>query len=66
MTQTDKDGANSVQNVTRTSELINSLKGFPESWKKLFTETLEVPVRRIEEKTIQPGKFESTFSFKIH
>ncbi|XP_050954182.1 uncharacterized protein LOC127155763 [Labeo rohita] len=55
VTQTDKDGANSVQNVTRTSELINSLKGFPESWKKLFTETLEVPVHRIEEKTIQPG-----------
>ncbi|XP_058625112.1 uncharacterized protein LOC131536295 isoform X3 [Onychostoma macrolepis] len=53
VTQTDRDGANSVQNVTR-SELINSLKGFPESWKRLFSKTLKIPVCGIEEKTIQP------------
>lgn len=61
MTQTDRDGANSEQNVTRRTESINSLKGFPESWKRLFSKTLETPVCGIEEEIIQPGEFESTF-----
>ncbi|XP_016124972.1 uncharacterized protein [Sinocyclocheilus grahami] len=55
VTQTERDGANAVQNVTGRSELINSLKGFPESWKRLFSKTLEIPVCGIKEKTIQPG-----------
>lgn len=61
MTQTDRDDANSVENVTRNNESINSLKGFPESWKRLFSKSLEIPVCGIEKKSIQPGEFESTF-----
>ncbi|XP_059408404.1 uncharacterized protein LOC132142497 isoform X2 [Carassius carassius] len=54
VTQTDRDDANTVENVTRNSESINSLKGFPESWKRLFSKTLEIPVCGIEKKSIQP------------
>ncbi|KAL1277770.1 hypothetical protein QQF64_024443, partial [Cirrhinus molitorella] len=55
VTQADRDGTNSVQNVMRRSELINSLKGFPESWKRLFSKTLEIPVCGIQEEAVQPN-----------
>ncbi|XP_026063489.1 uncharacterized protein LOC113046755 isoform X1 [Carassius auratus] len=60
VTQTDRDDANSVENVTRNNESINSLKGFPESWKRLFSKTLEIPVCGIEEKSIQPAHTDSS------
>ncbi|XP_048054833.1 uncharacterized protein si:dkey-68o6.5 [Megalobrama amblycephala] len=55
VTQTDKGSANSkaVQNMMRRSELMNALKGFPESWKRLFSKTVSIPVCGIEEKTLQ-------------
>lgn len=42
---------------------MNALKGFPESWKRLFSKTVSIPVCGIEEntlqrETIQPGEFE--------
>ncbi|ROL42893.1 Nuclear body protein SP140 [Anabarilius grahami] len=55
VTQTDKGSANSkaVQNMMRRSELMNALKGFPESWKRLFSKTVSIPVCGIEENTLQ-------------
>ncbi|CAM4397267.1 unnamed protein product [Leuciscus chuanchicus] len=52
-TQKDKRRANSVQNLTRRNELINALKGFPESWKRLFAKTVSIPVCGIEKNTLQ-------------
>nr|XP_021329315.1 uncharacterized protein si:dkey-68o6.6 isoform X2 [Danio rerio] len=48
MMQTYGDSASTVQNETMTSELLNSLKDFPESWKSLFSKTLKVHVCRNE------------------
>lgn len=41
---------------------MNALKGFPESWKRLFAKSVSIPVCGIEEntlqrETIQPGEF---------
>ncbi|XP_051742413.1 uncharacterized protein si:dkey-68o6.5 [Ctenopharyngodon idella] len=60
VTQTNKGSANSVQNMMRRNELMNALKGFPESWKRLFAKSISIPVCGIEEntlqrETIQPG-----------
>jgi len=62
VTQKDKRHANSVQNLTRKNELINALKGFPESWKRLFAKTVSIPVCGIEKDTLQretirPGEY---------
>nr|XP_021327101.1 uncharacterized protein si:dkey-68o6.6 isoform X1 [Danio rerio] len=48
MMQTYGDSASTVQNETMTSELLNSLKDIPESWKSLFSKTLKVHVCRNE------------------
>ncbi|XP_067220557.1 uncharacterized protein si:dkey-68o6.5 [Chanodichthys erythropterus] len=55
VTQTEKGSANSkaVQHTMRRSELMNALKGFPESWKRLFSKTVSIPVCGIEENTLQ-------------
>ncbi|KAK7167331.1 hypothetical protein R3I94_001656 [Phoxinus phoxinus] len=53
VTQKDKSRANSLQNMTRRNELINALKGFPESWKRLFAKTVSIPVCGIEKNTLQ-------------
>ncbi|XP_067316131.1 uncharacterized protein [Pseudorasbora parva] len=51
--QTDKNSANSEQNIMRRRELMNALKGFPESWKRLFDKTVSIPVHGIEKNTLQ-------------
>lgn len=56
VTQTDKGSANSekiLKQNMRRSELMNALKGFPESWKRLFAKTVSIPVRGIEKNTLQ-------------
>ncbi|XP_056122632.1 uncharacterized protein si:dkey-68o6.5 isoform X2 [Rhinichthys klamathensis goyatoka] len=53
VTQKDKSRAKSVQNMTRKNELINALKGFPESWKRLFAKTVSIPVCGIKKNTLQ-------------
>ncbi|XP_077068146.1 uncharacterized protein LOC143721534 [Siphateles boraxobius] len=51
--QKDKSRANSGQNMTRRNELVNALKGFPESWKRLFAKTVSIPVCGIKKNTLQ-------------
>ncbi|KAG1967297.1 nuclear body protein SP140-like [Pimephales promelas] len=53
VTQKDKRRANSVQNLTRKNELMHALKGFPESWKRLFAKTVSIPVCGIKKDTLQ-------------